>query len=76
MRHFLLGFFACYFVTGLAAGLAMKRVIPPLNGFGVAYVGATYPVSLVCIAAHSMCTPVPTPETAKWMFTFPKDASQ
>ena len=70
MRNFILGFITCYLCVGLAAGLAMKRMLPPLTYAGVAYVGLSWPVSLVCIASKHDCSPVPSPDHAKWMFAF------
>jgi|GEM_PF-6283028 len=75
MRNVILGFVAAHLIYGLLGGLAMKAVIPALNGFGVAWFALTYPFGFACIAAGDVegerCSNVPDPEKAQWMFTFP-----
>ncbi len=69
-KPFWTGFFTAYAITAIMAGAAMGQVIPALNIIGMAYVGATYPIALGCVATGDNCSPVPSPEISGFMFSF------
>jgi hypothetical protein len=60
---------SAYIGAGLFSGLLMQQAIPALNGWGVAYIAATWPRQIICAQVASGCDAVPT-HLVRYLFTF------
>ena len=48
MKKIITHLVAAYVGAGLFGGLVMQAAVPPMNNFGVAFYGFTWPAFLVC----------------------------
>ena len=73
MKKIITHLVAAYVGAGLFGGLVMQAAVPPMNNFGVAFYGFTWPAFLVCARTEvEDCNPfdhIPVSVQAL-MFTF------
>lgn len=67
-RNIIAGLLTLWLGGAVLAAAAMKQALPALNGFGMTYVGLTWPAAIACHESD-LCETVPPPRYSQYFFT-------